>query len=213
MNIGGLIGGLIAGLIGAILWGCIAYFGNLEIGWLAWGIGAAIGFGVSYGSSEGGVTPAVIAVVITFISLCGGKYIAVQMAVNAITNKANQADIKLTDEHCMMTMASQLVEEKTLRGEKPKFCNGKTFSNVERLADYPADVKKVVRDSWSEMTAEEKSEAKESILAEFEFAVEQFKGEIAKEAFFNSFGILDLVFFGLGIYTAGQIAFADYVRD
>lgn len=38
--------GILAGLIGAAIWMAIAHFANMEIGWIAWGIGFLVGISV-----------------------------------------------------------------------------------------------------------------------------------------------------------------------
>lgn len=34
----------VAALVGAAAWGLVAFYAHREIGWLAWGIGALVGF-------------------------------------------------------------------------------------------------------------------------------------------------------------------------
>ncbi len=38
--------GIVAGLVGAAIWMAIAHFANMEIGWIAWGIGFLVGISV-----------------------------------------------------------------------------------------------------------------------------------------------------------------------
>ena len=40
------LGGLVGGAIGAAIWAGIVYAIHVEIGWLAWGVGALVGLGV-----------------------------------------------------------------------------------------------------------------------------------------------------------------------
>ena len=63
MNIGGIIGGTIAAIIGAAAWAALAFFGGIEVAYLALGIGFIVGLGVSAGSKSGGFGAAIVAVV------------------------------------------------------------------------------------------------------------------------------------------------------
>lgn len=76
-----VIGGLIGGVLGTAVWAAIAYFAHAEVGWIAWGIGFVVGFGVRFMSAEEqGFMPGMIAVVIAVVSVLAGKYAAVELA-------------------------------------------------------------------------------------------------------------------------------------
>lgn len=67
---GGAIGGTIAGIIGALIWGGIAYSSGYEIGWIAWGIGGLVGFGVLVGvGEEAGLVSGIMALVFANLSI------------------------------------------------------------------------------------------------------------------------------------------------
>lgn len=61
-----VLAGILAAVLAAVLWAVIAYATGYEIGWVAWGVGALIGFAVAKSSREPspalGATAAVIAV-------------------------------------------------------------------------------------------------------------------------------------------------------
>lgn len=42
----GLLGGVLAAVVGGIVWGLIVMLTDYEVGFMAWGIGALVGFGV-----------------------------------------------------------------------------------------------------------------------------------------------------------------------
>jgi len=64
--------GLAVGVLGAVAWAAIAYFGDLEIGWLAWGIGAGVGAAVRAGHGHG-LGLGIAAAAITLCSILGGR--------------------------------------------------------------------------------------------------------------------------------------------
>lgn len=69
-----LVWGLAVAFLGGMLWAAIAVFGNMEIGWLAWGLGAGIGAVMAWAMKGKGSTElAVAAVLISLIGLASGK--------------------------------------------------------------------------------------------------------------------------------------------
>jgi len=196
MNLGGIIAGAIAGIIGAVVWAAIAFYGDLEIGWIAWGIGAAIGFAMSAVSKSGGPGAAAFAVLITVASLVGGKYLAVQMAVSKVGEE--------------LGLPTDVSDE--LAGEKLAWRNNSNFQNIQSIEDFPLDVLQEATKNFNAMTAEEILVKKDDLRKEIKKAIGLFKKDLANKVFMASFGILDIVFFLLGIVTAGRIAYADYIE-
>jgi hypothetical protein len=81
--IGAMIGGGIAGVIGALVWGGIIYGTGYEVGYVAWGIGALVGFGVLLGSQEySGVTSGIVALVLANLSIFFGKCFGISLLVS-----------------------------------------------------------------------------------------------------------------------------------
>lgn len=78
--------GMVGGAIGAAVWGGICYATDHEIGWIAWGIGALVGFCVRIASEhhEDGFLPGIIAAIISVLSICAGKYLAASLLVNKL---------------------------------------------------------------------------------------------------------------------------------
>ena len=70
------IGALVGAALGALIWAGVATWTGLEIGWVAWGIGGAVGFGAAMFGGIGSTTGAVCAV-LALVSIFAGKWIAV----------------------------------------------------------------------------------------------------------------------------------------
>lgn len=72
--IGALVSILLA-IVGAGAWTAVAYFLNMELGILAWGIGFASGFGMAAGGKgRAGVPGGVVAAAVALLAIAGGKY-------------------------------------------------------------------------------------------------------------------------------------------
>lgn len=205
-NVGGLICGMIAGAIGAAVWAAIAYFGNLEIGWIAWGIGALVGLAVSFGSRERGLLPAMIAVIITFASLCAGKYATVALLVN------DQMNIEFTEEFYVSSFAFGIAYTQQEQGETVTLAGGKSIDEAE-FADLPQEIRNQAQAQWDSMTADEREQLFDEVEKNNRGIANQFKNQAAFNGFLNSFSLYDLLFFGLGLFTAGRLAWADVVDE
>lgn len=85
-----LVGALIGTAIGALLWAGVAYLTGLEIGWIAWGIGGAIGLGAALGGGNGATT-GVVCAGLAVLSIFAGKWLAVDMVAEAELRKFTDA--------------------------------------------------------------------------------------------------------------------------
>ena len=209
MNIGGIIGGTIAAVIGAVVWGAIAFYGEVEIGWLAIGIGFLVGLGVSAGSRSGGIGAALIAVVLTVLSLVGGKYAAVQMAVHKLHNEIGT--FEMTDDILKLRLANEQVDLAMTAGKQLRFRNGKNYDNAESLSDFPAEIAKTAQRQFDAMSEDERTAKKEAVEREYNEVIGAFEANIAQEGFASSFGPMDIVFFLLAILAAGKVALSDVI--
>jgi len=71
----------IAALLGAAAWGLVSFYGHFETGWLAWGIGAFVGFAAVKAGGHGNLI-AIAASALTLLSIGSGKQLAFQLAVD-----------------------------------------------------------------------------------------------------------------------------------
>ena len=72
--------GAASALVGAAAWGLLIIYAHIESGWLAWGIGALVGFAVVKGGGHGKAM-AVCAALLTLLAIGSGKHIAFQTLV------------------------------------------------------------------------------------------------------------------------------------
>lgn len=200
-----IIAGVIAGLIGAAIWAAIAYYSGYEIGWIAWIIGGLVGIAVAVASSENkGLNTGIIAVVIAAASICVGKYAAVHFTVSDITSKV-VGTITVDEEDAKMEIATALVKEYESGGKVLKWADGMTIDTTEKLADFPKDLVKDVESRWSAMSATAQTNYRDALKETRKAAFASISGHIESEGFFASFGLLDLLFFGLAMFTAFKV--------
>jgi hypothetical protein len=207
--LGGLIGGAIGGLIGAAIWAGIAYGTGYEIGWIAIGVGALVGFGVLL-VSKGSLGPVggVLAVVISIAALLGGKYAAVELQLRHELEAAGIGDpsnVVIDDEELLISyVADQVVEEYQAEG-KPVNWPRLTMEEPEEEADYPPDVWADAVTRWETMSDAERDEFRRGIERMVSDNLTQVLADARSQGFKASFGILDIVFFLLAIVTAYKL--------
>ena len=207
--INGIIGGAIGGAIGAALWAGITYGTGYEIGWIAWGIGALVGVGHAAGFKEGGTVAGASAVVIAVAALLGGKYASIELMLSqelgdwaAIGQEALADD----DEAVVAYIADQIIVDRLDSGEPVDWPNDAGFDEFIDTEDYPADVWQQATAVWESMSPSGQQEFRQLAVQSVESSLNEFRDMIAAEGFIHSFGILDVVFFGLAIAAAYKIA-------
>lgn len=71
-----VISAILAGIIGAVAWGLISFYSEREIGYVAWGIGALVGFAVAnFAKSALTQNHLVVSVICALGGVIGGKYL------------------------------------------------------------------------------------------------------------------------------------------
>ncbi len=206
--------GLIAGTVGAIAWAVTIVYANMEIGYLAWGIGGLVGFCVAYGHRGGGASAGAMAVLIAVLSICAGKYVGsywqVERAFGADFGGVDFADGPMTDEQQISLLADQFFADAAEEGKYVDF-EPADSDNIEDA--YPAEIWASAKEAWTAMPpAEREAQAaanRESVQA---FAA-SFKSQMAWRAFMDSFGMIDVIFLVLGIATAWRLASADGINE
>ena len=211
----GIAAGLLAGLVGAAAWAAIAYYANLEIGYLAWGIGGLVGFATASGAGKSGPVLGGIAVLITIASICGGKYATVETGIQSSLTEI-QADFEkqlaegFTDEILVSCLADGLVTQETANGNSVDWPEGVDPSEASEPADYPRVILRDAQAKWDGMDAdahaEYHTEIENSTRKNFEAYLIGATQEARSEGFFATFSMFDLLFFGLGVATAWGIA-------
>ncbi len=83
-----MLAGILFGIPAAIVWVLIVYFTGYEIGWVAWGVGALIGFAVSKSAHEPDASLGPTAATLAVASLILAKVLIVEVAApSALTRE------------------------------------------------------------------------------------------------------------------------------
>ncbi|MEM7781995.1 MAG: hypothetical protein AAF939_13155 [Planctomycetota bacterium] len=209
-----IFAGGVAGVLGAVIWAAIAYYANVEIGYIALGIGFLVGVAVA-ATGKNSATAGVLAVVITCVSICAGKYASIELSIQKAANDFAASTDVISDEDLISGLADKIAEDREDAGEEIAWPEVNDDSEVELPLStyYPKDLWAEASEKFAGMSAEEKQVLKDErnkMMEEIKQAFGQALGNnVRQEAFLASFGFLDILFFGLGAYTAWGIASRD----
>jgi hypothetical protein len=192
-----------------VIWAAIAYFLNVEVGYIAWAIGGLVGIGSAIGTKGGSPTSAMIAVVITILAICAGKFIAIYLAMSGATASLTMSAEELTDEFCTSLIADEICEAKLQRGEPIDWPPGANREVPEKRTDYPAEIWSEASAQWNAMNPADRQQAKEEYVNGLNQALQGMQGQLTFQAFLSSFSVIDIVFFVLAVITAWNLAARD----
>ncbi|WEK55677.1 MAG: hypothetical protein P0Y55_06420 [Candidatus Cohnella colombiensis] len=83
-----VIGAAAAAVVGAVAWGLISFYSERELGILAWGIGALVGFAVAFMAKKDLIqNHLILSVVFGIGGVIAGKYIHYTMLINDLEKK------------------------------------------------------------------------------------------------------------------------------
>lgn len=212
----GLIAGGIAAVIGTLVWAALGYFGGFELGWIAMGIGAAVGYGVGrYSSGVTGDVRGLIAVVLAVGSILAGKYIYVQLIVDKNYQRAfatiskesfdlQGAWLTYIDSH-----ASQAIEE----GRTLRWPEGMTYEDADEEHEYPPEIVAEASKEWKALSPSNQEEFRAlwewHTREDWKTQLEQIRSDVVQQGFKDTFSRIDIVFGVMAIIAAYSVARRD----
>jgi phosphate/sulfate permease len=212
MNMGrSIIGGILGGLVGAVIWAGISCFTGYEIGWIAWGVGGLVGLGCTWGGQGGGRPLGVVAVVITLVSIVAGKYAAVELSIRReIGSREEVLQSALTNlqknDMVVSYLADEIIEQREAQGETIQWPSGVNPEEANQQSDYPPAIWSEAASKWDGMSAQEREQYRDQLEEQIRTNIQAFFSGVSTYGFRNSFGVMDLLFFGLAVATAFKIA-------
>lgn len=201
-----IVGGVIGGLVGGLVWVLLGHYANVEVGYVAWGIGILVGLGVRYGAQsddqEESVVQGVVAAAIALGAVVLAKFLVFQLAIGSALAGIDMPQV--TDEMCYVRFADAIVEEQELEGRHLKWPPGMTLDEASEPDDYPQGIWQDAVKRFDALTDVEQAE----VRAELEENMELFRENLAAEIpfFTSSFGLYDLLWIFLAVASAFRLA-------
>lgn len=202
--------GLAAGAAGAVAWAVVVYLTNYEVGWIAWGVGAFVGYAVAYGNADrhrSAPAAGTLAVAITVLSIVAGKYAAVQTLMPSDDEIVAMFAERFEEEEFVVSyVADEVVRELEAAGESVEWPDGVDPQNAASQSDYPAEVWAQAQVRWAGWTEDEQATFREGQRTEYTSRVREslpeLRASFSAGGFAGSFSPMDLIFFGLAMVTA-----------
>ena len=195
-----LLAGFCGGAVGGAVWVAVSYFGGVEIGWLAWGIGGLAGLAVrlTAGDSEG-AGPGFAAALAAVAVILGSKYLVAVLTVNQLAGMIDDLPDYANDRDAAISRwADEMLEARDpvgLGGDLD-WPPGQSYETASRPEHYPPALAKEATESWDRFDPA----ARAKIIEGWERGADL--GELRAKLFAAQFGLMDLLFFGLAAVTA-----------
>jgi len=210
-SIGGYGVGAVVAIVCALVWALIISYTGYELGILAWIVGGAIGFGVSVMDEMANPLSGLIAVVFTILAICGGKVVGVTWAMDReidsmAATELNQAayDIYVSEAETFAAIPvkddaaikqymfdNQYTEAPSadqVTQEDVQWFKNNTQPKLEKTAQNPPGFQK-----WKE----DQLKFVKDLAGQMYPMTDRLK---------DSLGLMDIIFFLLGIATAFKVA-------
>lgn len=153
-----------------------------------------------------GVGPGTIAVIGAVLALLAGKYAAVHLLVrHELGDVVSGEAMDFTAEDMQVSLADDIVGEWQEAGKKVVWPPGKNLEDASSQADYPPDVWAAAVARWDAMPLEEQEAEIEERKEAMAMVSGMLQDQITEEGFKSSFSPIDLLFFGLAIFTSFKV--------
>jgi hypothetical protein len=204
-----LFGG-VAGAIGAAIWAAVALTTHYESGWVAWGIGLLVGLAVRMAShkDEGsGFFPGIVAVMLAILAIVAGKYAAVHFMIEQAVGNAAVDPKKPgpTDADMIANIADEVVDEFEEAKKPLNWPPGVNPEDAHKPEEFPKEVWTEAKARWESKPAAERETLKSRAKQQGAVLLNNVKDQIRQEAFKQSFGLYDIIFFLLAVATAFKV--------
>jgi len=202
-----LCGAVVGGVVGALIWAAIARYANVEIGWIAWGVGGLVGFGSACfsGGREDDAAGA-LAAVVAIAAVAGGRYWAYAWVIEDKISTSMVNKIHIDDTQAIVSIEHAVLKEYTDAGKAIKWPAGKSEDDAENPDDFPKDIAADAKARYARMSSEDQENYKTALQSHIVGTVQSMKSQIAQVGFMDSFSAIDILFGFLAVTTAFAVA-------
>ena len=138
-----------------------------------------------------------------------GKYAVVHLIVGKFDVLFNAAD----DNTMISIEADQIAEARVAAGQTVNWPEEKDSDDAPVAAHYPADIWAEALQRWNQLSPDERQAKKNAHEQEMGQLLGDVKANLRKVAFQNSFGVFDLLWFGLAALTAFRLGSGNVSGD
>ena len=203
--VNGVLGSVVGGAVGAFAWAGVGYATDREIGWIAWGVGALAGYGMSLGL-KGACDRAsgIVAALIALAAVGAGKYAVVRLSVHDAVSDYRGGPV--IDYDIVSNLADEVVFQWEEEGRTLEWPADMSAQAAFETEDYPPGVWEEAEARFAVMTPDARARKKQEVAEQREAVLQLVERQIAAAGFEQSFGAYDLLWAFLAIGTAFQLA-------
>ena len=182
--------------LGALIWFGIAKATNREIGWVAWGVGIAAGFGMMIGYNGTSVSAGAVAAAIAVAGILLGKWMVFSAVFTQTANEMTQQLERLTDDQKVLVVVTH--DQLKKQGLDPDLSTEKQDEAAR------AEARKII----AKMDAATKAADVKKFSDELKEVRDQAMARVDRTSLFFKvmFSPIDLVFFVIAIASAFKVA-------
>jgi hypothetical protein len=211
------IGGLIGGAIGAAIWWAVGSMAHREVGWIAWGIGFLVGFGVRYAANTGGDDESegqgLIAGALAIGAVLFGKFLVYTALVcwgdNSELRQFADQFTRIDDNAMIAGFADEIATRMTQAGQQVAWPPGVTSQSASTQADYPPAIWQQATAQWKQLGPVGQQQKLKERLA----LASMLSQALHKPSFGDFFSLYDALWFFLATITAYKIGTGTYGTD
>jgi hypothetical protein len=148
---------------------------------------------------------------IAILSVVGGKYAAVSMAVRNVD--LGQIAMEMSEEDMIVGMADEIIREQEAKGKKVQFPAGKTLETAKVQTDYPPAIWNEASQKWKSLGPAGQAKARADEQAQIGELLGAFRGHMQQAAFADSFSPYDALWFILAALSAYRIGHGNVASD
>ncbi|MEZ6069342.1 MAG: hypothetical protein R3C10_03515 [Pirellulales bacterium] len=201
-----IVAGVVAGACGAGVWAAIAYYADMQIGWIAWGIGAVVGIAMIAVGREGSLLLALCSLVIVFCSIIAGKAMAINMLISDMQADGSLPGVlEMTDENYISMLADDIAQNREDAGQQVIWPDVDYDEDYSVQDEYPADIWQQATAKWGDLGPDGQQNYREQFGVDTVEMSGAARGAIVGLGVVFTFGLFDIIFVGLAMVTSFKI--------
>lgn len=205
MNVPGVLGGLAGGAVGAAVWVAVAFTTGDELGFVAIGVGVAVGAGVHLASAgRSHAWNGSFAAVLTLCALLAG-HVGAGLCTGTAQVLAGDCDESAADDEFAISFVADCVAaERCEAGQVVVWPAGSVPGFAARATDYPPDIWDKAAARWCSWSIEQRSDFR-AVLPGNPGGVAALRGKGEQRGPFGGLELLDAVFAALAVGCAFKL--------
>lgn len=185
-----IVGSALGAAIGGAIWCAVAFYSHYESGWIAWGVGGLAGLGAVLGARDSGSFQGLVAMGMSVLGIIAGKFAVFYLVLQPVLAALNEPSEMTRDEVVEIIAAKAVDAEGISPDDEDKWDRAMAAQTSK------------ARDEVAKLSDQQVQERGRELAGEFRDAVQSEMTNVFWQVMFRP---LDILFFGLALFTAFRI--------